>query len=186
MKIHAYPYNDFVIPFLIGTILLFSIIIYKYIRWIKKFSDEQRKIIRSNWYSWKIFPAIWEMIREGLLHVRILKKNLLLGIMHQAYALGWFLLILVGAIESRDAFFTLQHEQSIETVRELDSQNGWYIYNTGENKDPEYLNQRRYRVETEDGIARIHYCESYPDSLGEELLREAGVPLEKLSKPEGL
>ncbi|MBO4724084.1 MAG: (Fe-S)-binding protein, partial [Bacteroidaceae bacterium] len=92
MKIHAYPYNDFVIPFLIGTILLFGIIIYKYIRWIKKFSDEQRKIIRKNWYSWKIFPAIWEMIREGLLHVRILKKNLLLGIMHQAYALGWFLL----------------------------------------------------------------------------------------------
>ncbi|MBR5936476.1 MAG: (Fe-S)-binding protein [Bacteroidaceae bacterium] len=157
MKIHAYPYNDFVIPFLIGTILLFSIIIYKYIRWIRKFSDEQRKVIRSNWYSWKIIPAIWEMIREGLLHVRILKKNLLLGIMHQAYALGWFLLIVVGAIESRDAFYTLQHEQSIETVRELDSQNGWIIYNKGENRDPEFLNPRRYRVETDEGIARIHY-----------------------------
>ena len=26
MKIHAYPYNDFVIPFLIGTVLLFAII----------------------------------------------------------------------------------------------------------------------------------------------------------------
>ncbi len=36
------------------------------------------------------------------------------------------------------------------------------------------------------GAACIHYCESYPDSLGEELLREAGVPIEKLSKPEGL
>ena len=157
MKIHAYPYNDFVIPFLIGTILLFTIIIFKYVKWIKRFSDEQRKIIRSNWYSWKIIPAIWEMIREGLLHVRILKKNLLLGIMHQAFAFGWFLLIVVGAIESRDAFFTMQHEQSIESIRELDSQNGWYIYTTGENKDPEYLNQRRYRVETEDGIARLHY-----------------------------
>ncbi len=157
MKIHAYPYNDFVIPFLIGTILLFAIIIYKYIRWIKKFSPEQRKVIRSNWYSWKIFPAIWEMIREGLLHVRILKKNLLLGIMHQAYALGWFLLIVVGAIESRDAFYTMQHEQSIEAVNELRQQNGWHIYNTGQDKNPEYLNQRRYRVETEDGIARIHY-----------------------------
>lgn len=157
MKIHAYPYNDFVIPFLIGTVLLFAIIIYKYIRWIKKFSPEQRKVIRSNWYSWKIFPAIWEMIREGLLHVRILKKNLLLGIMHQAYALGWFLLIVVGAIESRDAFYTMQHEQSIEAVHELQHQNGWHIYNTGQNKDPEFLNQRRYRVETEDGIARIHY-----------------------------
>ena len=36
------------------------------------------------------------------------------------------------------------------------------------------------------GVACIHYCESYPDSLGEELLREAGIPLEKLPKPEGL
>ena len=157
MKIHAYPYNDFVIPFLIGTVLLFAIIIYKYIRWIRRFSPEQRKVIRSNWYSWKIFPAIWEMFREGLLHARILKKNLLLGIMHQAFAFGWFLLIVVGAIESRDAFYTLQREQSIATVHELQQQNGWYIYNTGQDKDPEYLNQRRYRVETEDGIARIHY-----------------------------
>lgn len=157
MKIHAYPYNSFVIPFLIGCVLLFTIITYKYIRWIKRFSKEQRKTIRNNWYSWKIFPAIWEMIREGLLHVRILRKNLLLGIMHQAYALGWFLLIVVGAVESRDAFFGLNHEQSVETVLELKEQNGWHIYTTGENKNPEYLNQRRYKVETEDGMARIHY-----------------------------
>lgn len=157
MKIHAYPYNDFVIPFLIGTILLFSIIIFKYVKWIRRFSDEQREIIRHNWFSWKIFPAIWEMFREGLIHVRIIKKNVLLGIMHQAFALGWFLLIVVGAIESRDAFFTMQHEQSIDYLHELEQQNGWYIRTTGEDKNPEFLNQRRYRVETEEGIARIDY-----------------------------
>jgi Fe-S oxidoreductase len=157
MKIHVYPYNDFVIPFLIGTILLFSIIIFKYVKWIRRFSDEQREVIRHNWYSWKIFPAIWEMFREGLIHVRIIKKNVLLGIMHQAFALGWFLLIVVGAIESRDAFYTMQHEQSIEYVRELQQQNGWYTRTTGEDKNPEFLNQRRYRVETEEGIARIDY-----------------------------
>ncbi|MBP5347576.1 MAG: (Fe-S)-binding protein [Bacteroidaceae bacterium] len=157
MKIHAYPYNDFVIPFLIGTILLFSIIIFKYVKWIRRFSDEQREVIRHNWFSWKIFPAIWEMFREGLIHVRIIKKNVLLGIMHQAFALGWFLLIVVGAIESRDAFFTMQHEQSIDYLHELEQQNGWYIRTTGEDKNPEFLNQRRYRVETEGGIARIDY-----------------------------
>ncbi len=157
MKIHAYPYNDFVIPFLIGTILLFSIIIFKYVKWIRRFSDEQREIIRHNWYSWKIIPAIWEMLREGLIHVRIIKKNVLLGIMHQAFALGWFLLIVVGAIESRDAFYTMQHEQSIDYLHELEQQNGWHIRTTGEDKNPEFLNQRRYRVETEEGIARIDY-----------------------------
>ena len=157
MKIHAYPYNDFVIPFLIGTILLFSIIIFKYVKWIRRFSDEQREVIRHNWYSWKIIPAIWEMLREGLIHVRIIKKNVLLGIMHQAFALGWFLLIVVGAIESRDAFYTMQHEQSIDYLHELEQQNGWHIRTTGEDKNPEFLNQRRYRVETEEGIARIDY-----------------------------
>ena len=157
MKIQAFPYNDFVLPFLIGTILMFSIIIFKYIKWIRRFSEEQRKVIRGNWYSWKIFPAIWEMIREGLLHVRILKKNLVLGIMHQAFALGWFLLIVVGAIESRDAFISLNHEQDIETVRGLEDQTGWIVTEKGLDKDPEDLNVKRYRVETESGMARIHY-----------------------------
>ncbi|MBO7589192.1 MAG: (Fe-S)-binding protein [Bacteroidaceae bacterium] len=157
MKIHVYPYNDFVIPFLIGCVLLFTICIFKYIKWIRRFSDEQRDVIRHNWFSWKIIPAVWEMIREGLFHVRILKKNILLGIMHQAYALGWFLLIVVGAIESRDAFHSLQREQNIATVYELEKQNGWYVRTTGEEKNPEYLNQRRYKVETEGGIARIEY-----------------------------
>jgi Tat protein translocase TatC len=79
MKIHVYPYNDFVIPFILGVILLFAICIFKYVRWIRKFSYAQRRTLRKNWYSWKIIPAAWEMIREGLFHKRILKKNLLLG-----------------------------------------------------------------------------------------------------------
>ncbi len=36
------------------------------------------------------------------------------------------------------------------------------------------------------GVACVDYCESYPDSLGEKLLKEAGVPIDKLPKPEGL
>lgn len=40
MKIQAFPYNDFVLPFLIGTILMFSIIIFKYIKWIRRFSED--------------------------------------------------------------------------------------------------------------------------------------------------
>ncbi|HBA13081.1 MAG: (Fe-S)-binding protein [Bacteroidaceae bacterium] len=157
MKIHVYPYNDFVIPFILGVILLFAICIFKYVRWIRKFSYAQRRTLRKNWYSWKIIPAAWEMIREGLFHKRILKKNLLLGLMHQSFALGWFLLIIVGDIESRNTFHSLQREQSIETVHELEEQEGWYVYHTDKDKNFGYFNQRRYKVETEEGIARIHY-----------------------------
>lgn len=157
MKIQAIPYNDFVLPFLIGVALLFAILIWKYVKWMRSFNEAQRSIIRSNWYSWRIFQAIWEMIREGLLHVRIIRKNLILGIMHQAFALGWFLLIIFGALESNNTFISLNREQNIETLRELDNQNGWIIKEKGLDKPQESLNLRRYRVETENGPARIHY-----------------------------
>ena len=52
-------------------------------------------------FSTKILPAIWEMFTECLLHLRISKKNWRLGYMHRSIAFGWFLLIVVGAVESR-------------------------------------------------------------------------------------
>ncbi len=36
---------------------------------------------------------------EALLHRRIFKKNIILGYMHSSFALGWFLLIVFGALE---------------------------------------------------------------------------------------
>ena len=38
---------------------------------------------------------------ESLLHRRMFKRNPLLGFMHMSFALGWFLLILMGNLESR-------------------------------------------------------------------------------------
>ena len=165
MKIQVFPYNDFVIPFIIGCILLLFICVIKYVRWIRRFSDSQRRTIRKNWFSWKIIPAVWEMFREGLIHVRILKKNILLGIMHQAFALGWFLLIIIGAVESRNTFRCLQREQSVETLHTLEAQDGWHVYTTREDKTPGYLSQHRYKIETEDGKARIHYREPFYSAI---------------------
>ena len=131
MKIQVTPYNIFVIPFLIGVALLLVICLYKYIRWIGKFNKQQRETIRKNWLSWKIFSAVWEMFREGLLHVKIFKKNFLLGVMHQAYALGWFLLITVGFVESTLTIKHLQQENSIARVHELEKQGDWYVKEQG-------------------------------------------------------
>lgn len=94
-------FNPFVLPFVLGAIALLGICLFKYIRWILRFDRVQRATIRKNLFAGKLFPAVWEMFRECLLHLRISKKNLLMGYMHRSIAFGWFLLILVGAIESR-------------------------------------------------------------------------------------
>lgn len=150
MKIQVIPYNIFVIPFLIGVALLLVICLYKYIRWIGKFNKQQRDTIKKNWFSWKIFFAVWEMFREGLLHVKIFKKNFLLGVMHQAYALGWFLLIAVGFMESTLTIKHLQQENSIARVHELEKQGSWFVKERGEGVLDEYI------LDQED-VSKINY-----------------------------
>ena len=93
-------FNPFIIPFVIGVLLLFGICIIKWSKWIRHFDRLQRAILLKNILSWKFFPAILEMISEVLLHRKVFKHKLLLGYMHASIALGWFLLIVVGAIEA--------------------------------------------------------------------------------------
>lgn len=94
-------FSPFVLPFVLGSIALLVICLYKYVRWIRQFDRLQQKTLLKNIFSIKFLPAIGEMFRECLLHIRISKKNWRLGYMHRSIAFGWFLLIFVGAIESR-------------------------------------------------------------------------------------
>lgn len=93
-------FNPFIIPFCIGVILLFGICIFKWVRWVRQFDRLQRAILRKNVLSWRIIPAIWETIIEVLFHHKVFKHRFVLGYMHTAVALGWFLLIVVGAVET--------------------------------------------------------------------------------------
>lgn len=153
MKINLFPFNGFIIPFLIGVIVLFAVCIYKYVRWLRRLDEKQRDVLRHNWYSWKTIPAIWEMIREGLLHKRILQKNLILGIMHQAFALGWFLLIVVGAIETNVAFTHFNHEQKVERMEELEEQGSWYAFE----KETGHMPKRRYYTDAQGNKVHLEY-----------------------------
>ena len=94
-------FSPFVLPFVLGSIALLIICLYKYIHWVRQFDRLQQKTLLKNIFSIKFLPAIGEMFRECLLHLRITKKNWRLGYMHRSIAFGWFLLIVVGAIESR-------------------------------------------------------------------------------------
>lgn len=93
-------FSAFVVPFYLSCIFLFSVLLYKYIKWIGEIDKEQRRSMFRNLFSTKIFGAISETISESLIHRKIYKKNPLLGYMHMSLALGWFLMIVVGKAES--------------------------------------------------------------------------------------
>ena len=97
-------FSLFVIPFCLGVLALLVVSILKYRRWISQFDKLQQMLVRKGLLSWKILGAAWEAFREGLLHWRITKHNFLLGYMHRSLAFGWFLLIVVGAVQASLAY----------------------------------------------------------------------------------
>ena len=93
-------FDPFVIPFSIGVIFLFAVIIYRYIRWFFELPASDRYRFGEKIFSIRTFYAIKECIEECLFHKSIWKRNPVLGYMHTSLALGWFLLIVVGKLET--------------------------------------------------------------------------------------
>ncbi|MDL2231433.1 (Fe-S)-binding protein [Porphyromonadaceae bacterium OttesenSCG-928-L07] len=93
-------YDNFVLPFVIG---LYSLLIYlaiKYIRWIRTFPKADKLRIIKGLFTTKTLRSIREIITESIVHNKIFRTNPFLGYMHMCFGLGWFLLIVVGKIES--------------------------------------------------------------------------------------
>ena len=93
-------YDHFVLPFTIGLNVLIIFLIVKYIRWIRTFSRQEKKLILKGMFSVKTLKAIKETFLESLVHHKIFRTNPFLGYMHMCFALGWFLLIVMGKTES--------------------------------------------------------------------------------------
>lgn len=100
-------FDLFVLPFFLGLIFLLIVLFIKYSRWIALIDRSGRRKIGYGLISLQLFPATWEVISEGLFHRRMFKQDKLLGYMHMSFALGWFLLILMGNFESR--FYSKAH-----------------------------------------------------------------------------
>ena len=90
----------FTIPFVVGTAVLFTVVGFKWILWLVRLPRIDRVKIRRGIFTHNTLVAVWEVVRESLLHVRIFRHNPLLGYMHASLAFGWFLLIAVGWIET--------------------------------------------------------------------------------------
>ncbi len=93
-------YNDFVLPFMIGMGFMFVYIIIGAFRVIGQLPKEDKKKFFLSFLKpkilWKDFKDI---ICDCILHVRLWKRNKLLGYMQFSITFGWLMLIVIGHIE---------------------------------------------------------------------------------------
>lgn len=94
-------FDVFVLPFLIGTIFMFVLIGWRYYKWLVDLKIEDRYKFIKGLFSVRFFLALKEIITESLFHRKIFRLNFFLGFMHMSFALFWFLLIIIGSIESK-------------------------------------------------------------------------------------
>lgn len=93
-------FDPFVLPFLMGMVFVLLYCIIGVIRIIGQLSSLERKnLIMSLVNPVDILKNIRDIFLDCLLHVRLWKRNRLLGYMHSSIAFGWFLLIIVGHLE---------------------------------------------------------------------------------------
>jgi Fe-S oxidoreductase len=95
-----HPFDPFVVLFTIGFTFAGIFLIFKVIRWIEKLSPADKELLNRGMFTAVTWRAILEVIRESLLHRKIWLSNRRLGYMHMSLAFGWFMLILIGNIES--------------------------------------------------------------------------------------
>ena len=93
-------FANFCLPFIIGAVVMFAIVLIKYFSWLRNLPKSDMKLIAKSLLSSRSIAAAWEVVSESLLHRRIFRVNPLLGYMHMSLAFGWFLLIAVGWMET--------------------------------------------------------------------------------------
>jgi len=94
-------FHPFVLPFIAGLSFIIIYFFYKTYHWISGLSDSDKKKLRNSIFTQKTYYAAKEVFLESLLHRKIFRINPLLGYMHASLAFGWFLLIVIGNLESR-------------------------------------------------------------------------------------
>ncbi|MCQ2145355.1 MAG: (Fe-S)-binding protein [Bacteroidales bacterium] len=93
-------YNSFVLPFLFGMgfVILYCIIAAIRI-WFQLTTEDKKKFMLSLVNPKIMLKNVRDLFCDCLFHVKLWKRNKLLGYMHSSIAFGWFMLIVVGHIE---------------------------------------------------------------------------------------
>ncbi len=94
-----FGYDPFVLPFLIGMIFIIAYLLVGTVRIILSLNNNEKKQLFRIFIPVNAYKIVKDIILDCLLHVKIFKRNLLLGYMHSSIAFGWFMLIVLGHIE---------------------------------------------------------------------------------------
>ena len=96
----ASGFDPFVIPFLIGMAFVLIYCFIGSIRLILQLDSSDRKRFLLSIITPK---TMWKNVKDiflnCLIHVKLWKRNKLLGFMHSSIAFGWFMIILLGHVE---------------------------------------------------------------------------------------
>ncbi len=93
-------FNPFVIPFLAGMGFVFLYCIFAVLKILIQLpAEDRRKFYVSLITPKTILKNIRDIFCDCLLHVKLWKRNKVLGYMHSSIAFGWFMLIVLGHLE---------------------------------------------------------------------------------------
>ena len=108
---NQYIFHPFVLPFVLGMAFVLTYCVVGLFRIICQLPQDDR---RRFWRSLVTPKTAWANIRDlfgdCLFHVKIWKRNPILGYMHSAIAFGWFMIIVIGHV----MLFTLKPLEGVE------------------------------------------------------------------------
>lgn len=94
-------FDPFVLPFLLGMAFVLIYCIIGLIRVILQLPKaDRRKLAASLFVPVNALRNIRDMFLDCLIHVKLWKRNPKLGYMHSSIAFGWFMLIVLGHVET--------------------------------------------------------------------------------------
>ena len=96
----ATGFDPFVLPFLIGMVFVLGYCLFGIFRILYQLpKDDRRRFLVSLITPRTALKNVWDIFCNCLLHVKLWKRNKLLGFMHSSIAFGWFMIILLGHLE---------------------------------------------------------------------------------------
>lgn len=99
-EIYLSGFNTFVLPFMFGMVFVLAWCLIGAVRIIFQLTPADRKKFFLSFLNPKIMlKNIRDWFCDCLFHVKLWKRNRLLGYMHSSIAFGWFMIILLGHIE---------------------------------------------------------------------------------------
>jgi len=96
----ASGFHPFVLPFLVGILFVLAYCLVGLIRIIIQLpGQDRRRFLLSLITPKTALKNIRDIFCDCLLHVKLWKRNRMLGLMHSSIAFGWFMLIVLGHLE---------------------------------------------------------------------------------------